>query len=144
MENYSKRTASSNLICYIPSLNNNTKNIYLQLKKYLQVKVRAIGTIGTPSYTNILMDHFEGKFIYSFIKAFSFIYLRIIDDIFLYGHAVKHIWKKILRELNTKHLSIKFEFKILKERISFLDTEIYIKTKKYIPKYLEKNRSNLS
>lgn len=85
------------------------------------------------------MDHFEEKFIYSFIKAFSFIYLRIIDDIFLYEHAVKHIWNNFLRELNTKQLSIKSEFKILKERISLLDTEIYIKTKKHIPKYLEKN-----
>ena len=47
--------------------------------------------------------------------------------------------EQFLRELNTKYLSIKSEFKILKERISFLDTEIYIKTKKYIPKYLEKN-----
>lgn len=138
MENYSKRTASSNLICYIPSLNNNTKNIYLRLKKYLQVKVRAIGTIGTPSYTNILMDHFEGKFIYSFIKAFSFIYLRIIDDIFLYGHAVKHIWKKFLRELNTKHLSIKFEFKILKERISFLEMKIYFQNNKLYTRVFRK------
>ena len=34
---------------------------------------------------------------------------------FLYGHAVKQ-----------KHPLIKFEYEISKERISFLDTEIYI------------------
>ena len=32
--------------------------------------------------------------------------------------------------LNTKHPSIKFEYKILKEKIAFLDTEIYITNNK--------------
>ena len=38
--------------------------------------------------------------------------------------------EKLLNELNTKHPSIKFEYEISKERISFLDTEIYIRNNK--------------
>ena len=41
--------------------------------------------------------------------------------------------ERFLNELNTKYPSIKFEYEISKQRISFLDAEMYI-----IPKYLEK------
>ena len=35
--------------------------------------------------------------------------------------------ENFLKKLNTQHPSIEFEYEILKERISFLDTEIYMK-----------------
>ena len=57
----------------------------------------------------------------------SLIYLRFIDDIYFIWTGSKTDLEKNLNELNTKHPSIKFEYKTSKERISFLDTKIYIK-----------------
>ena len=37
---------------------------------------------------------------------------------------------KFLNELNTKHESITFEYKMSKTSITFLDTEVYIKNNK--------------
>ena len=88
-----------------------------------------MGAICTPSYVNIVMAHFERKFIYPFIKAFSLMYLRFIDDIFFIWKGSKIDIEKFLNELNSKHSSIKFEYEISKDRISFLNTEIYVKQK---------------
>ena len=85
-----------------------------------------------------LIDYFERKFIYPFIKTFPLIYLRFIDDIFLIWTGSKTDLEKILNELNAKHPSIKFEYKISKERISFLDTNIYIKNNKLHTKIFRK------
>ena len=93
-----------------------------------------MGAICIPSYVNIFMDHFERKFIYPFIKAFSLMYLRFIDDIFFIWTGSKIDLEKFLNELNSKHSSIKFEYEILKERISFLNTKIYVKNKKLYTK----------
>ena len=68
------------------------------------------------------MDHFEKKLIYAFIKGFSSIYLRFIDDIFFIWNSNKKDLIKFLNELNTKRESIKFDI---------LD----IKNKHYIPRY---------
>ena len=84
------------------------------------------------------MDYFERKFIYPFIKTFPLIHLRFIDDIFLIWTGSKTDLVKILNDLNAKHPSIKFEYKILKERISFLDTKIYIKNNKLHTKIFRK------
>ena len=46
--------------------------------------------------------------------------------------------EKFLNELNGKHPSIKFEYEISKEGISFLDTEIYIKNNKLRTKVFRK------
>ena len=88
-----------------------------------------MGTICAPSYANVFMDHFEKELIYPFIKEFSLIYLRFIDDIFFIW-TVNNDLMRFLNELNTKHESIKFEHQISKTSILFLDTEVYIKNKK--------------
>ena len=97
-----------------------------------------MGTICAPSYANTFMDHFERKLIYPFIKTFSLINLRFIADIFFIWTGSKTDLKKFLNELNTKHASIKFEYEISKEKISFLDTEIYIKNNKVHTKIFRK------
>ena len=90
------------------------------------------------------MDHFESKFICAFIKTFSLIYLRFIGDIFFIWTGSKTDPENFLNELNTKHPSTKFEYEISKERISFLDTEIYIKNNKLQQKQQENRPPNLS
>ena len=93
-----------------------------------------MGTICAQSYTNIFMDHIESNFIYPFIKT-------LLDDIFFIWTGSKIDLEKFLNELNIKHPSIKFEYEISKEKISFLDTEIYIKNNKFITKYLERKQT---
>ena len=93
-----------------------------------------MGTICAPSYANISMNHFERKFIHQFIKTFSLIYLRFVDDIFFIWTGSKTDLEKFINKLNTKHPSIKFEYEISKEKISFLVTEIYIKNNKLYTK----------
>ena len=87
----------------------------------------AVGTICAPSYANIFVNHFERKFIYPVIKAFSLLYLRFIEDI--WTDSITDL-EKNLNELNAKHPSIKFEYEILEEGILFLDIKIYIKNNK--------------
>ena len=99
-----------------------------------------MGTICASSCANILMDHFERKLIYLFLKKFSLKYLRFIDDIFFIWTGSKTDLERFLNELNAKHPSIKFEYEISKERISFLVTEIYIKNN-YLRKYLQRKQS---
>ena len=81
LEKYSKRTASSKVITPFLLLILTLNNFMFSCRSYLQMKGCAMGTICAPSYANIFMDHFERKFIYPFIKTFSLIYLRFIDDI---------------------------------------------------------------
>ena len=71
-------------------------------------------------------------------QEFSLIYLRFIDDIFFIWTGSKTDLEKFLNELNTKHPSIKFEYEISKERISFLDSVIYIKNNKLHTKIFKK------
>ena len=97
-----------------------------------------MGTICAPSYTNIFMNHFERKHISPFLQGLSLIYLRFIDDIFFIWTGRKEQLIRNLGELSTKHNSIKFEYKISKTSISFLDTEVYIKNNKLYTKIYRK------
>ena len=60
------------------------------------------------------------------------------DDTFFIWTGSKTDLEKLLYELNAKHPSIKFEYEISKERISFLNTEIYIKNHKLQTKRFKK------
>ena len=51
---------------------------------------------------------------------------------------------KFLNELNTKHESITFEYKMSKTSITFLDTEVYIKNNKLYTKIYKKKKNRLS
>ena len=138
LDNYSKRTASTKVITTFLALILTLNNFIFNCKNHLQIKDCAMGTICAPSHANIFMDHFERKFIHSFIKTFSLIYLRFIDDIFFIWTGSKTDLEKVLNELNIIHPSIKFEYEISKDRILFLDTEIYIKNNKLHTKIFKK------
>ena len=49
---------------------------------------------------------------YPFIKTFSLIYLRFIENIFFIWTGSKTDLRKFLKELNKRHPSIKFEYEI--------------------------------
>ena len=82
-----------------------------------------MGTICTPSHPNIFMGHFEKEFIYPFMKTFSLMRFRFIDNIFFKWTGSKVDVERFLNELNKKHRkieNIQRKYKISKERISFL------------------------
>ena len=118
------------LLALILTLN----NFVFNCKHYLLIKGCAIGTICTPSYAHIFMDHFEKKYIYRFLQGLSLIYLRFIDDIFLIWTGTKEQLTNCLNNLNKKHNSIKFEYKIWQTSITFLDTELSIQNNKLVTK----------
>ena len=99
-----------------------------------------MGTVSALSYANIFMEHFERKYsIYlCFLQGLSLIYLSFIDDIFFLRTGSKEQLIRNLDELNTKHNSIEFEYKISKTIISFLGTDVYIKTNKLYAKIYRK------
>ena len=81
-------------------------------------------TICTPAYANIFMDHFERKYIYSFLEGLSLSYLRFNDNIlFIWTGSIDQLIT-FSNDLNAKHNSIKFEYKISQSSIPFLDTEV--------------------
>ena len=85
-----------------------------------------MGTICAPSFANIFMGHSEQKYVYPLIEGKSLTYFRYIDDIFLIWTGTKNELVQFFKDLNKKHLSIKFDYKASKDRIVFLDTEIYL------------------
>ena len=90
-----------------------------------------MGTICAPSYANIFMNHIEKKYIYPFLQGLSLIYLRFIDDIFFIWTGTKKQLTNCWNNLNKKHNSIKFEYKISQTCITFLDTKASIQNKKF-------------
>ena len=103
-------------------------NFAFNCKHYLQIKGCAINTICTPSYAN--MDHFEKKYMYPFFQELSLIYLLFIYVIFFILTGTKEQLTNCLNNLNKKHNSIKFEYKISQTSITFLDTEVSIQNNK--------------
>ena len=98
-----------------------------------------MGTICAPPYANIFMDHFEKKYTYPFLQGLSLIYLRFIDDIFFIWAGTKEQLTNCLNNLNKKHISIKFEYKISQSSITFLDTEVSTQNNKLVTKIYRKN-----
>ena len=142
LESYSKRSASIEIITKFLLLILTQKNFIFNCKNYSHIKGTLMGTICALSYANILMEHFEGKFIYPPIKTFLLIYLRFIDDIFFLWTGSKKDLENLLNKLNTERSSIKFKCKVSKEIIFFLDTKIYVKNKKLRIRYLERKQTH--
>ena len=98
-----------------------------------------MGTICAPSYANILMDHFKRKFILPFIKTFSLIYLRFIDDIFFIWAGSKRDLEKFLNELNAKQSNLNMKYR--KKEFHFWIPKYTLKTINYIPKYSKRKQT---
>ena len=77
------------------------------------------------------MDPLEREYINRFLKGLSLSYVRVIDDIFFVWIVSKNRFIPFLNKLNTKHDSTKFEYQILKSKMSILDTNVYSKRNKF-------------
>ena len=80
LKNHPKGTVAKKAITKLLALILTLNNFIFNPSNYLQIKGCAMGTICAP-YANIVMNHFEKKIIYPFIKGFSLIHLRFIDTI---------------------------------------------------------------
>ena len=101
-------------------------NFIFNSRNYLQTNSCAMAAIYAPSYANILLDHFERKLMYTFIKRFSLIYLRIFDNIFF-------LYRLALRRFKFSNGEI---FKWTQHKIRIPDTWIPdIKNNYYIFRY---------
>ena len=98
-----------------------------------------MGTICAPAYANTFMAYFEEKFIYPLIDAKTLLYLRFIDDIFMIWTKSEKDLIEFLNELNTKHTSIKFEFKYSTLYKKPTDRQNYLHSKSEHPYSLKKS-----
>ena len=144
LDNFPRKTIATKVITVFLLLILTLNNFILNCENFIQIKGCAMGTICAPSYGNIFMDHFERKYISPFLQGLSLIYLRFIDDLFFIWTGSKEQFFRTLDELNTKHDPIKFEYKISKTSISFLDTEVYIKNNKIYTKIYRKQTDRQS
>ena len=136
-DSFPRKTIPTKVITTFLSLILTLKNFIFNCKNYIQIKGCAVGTICAPSYANIFMDHFEKIYI-------SLSYLRFIDDIFFIWTGNKEQLIQNLDELNAKRDSIKFEYKVSKTGISFLDTEVYVKNNKLYTEIYRKQTNRQS
>ena len=68
----------------------------------------------------------------------SLTYLRYIGEIFLIWTGTKNELDQFFKDLNKKHPSIKFDCEVAKNRIVFVDTEIYLRNGKLHTKIYRK------
>ena len=122
---------------YIHTLTLN--NFNFNGRNFLQIKGCAMGTIAAPSYATIYMGKFETQFIYPEIDSDCLFFARYIDDIFLIYTGGDTKLKQFLKDLNTKHDSIKFDYETSTKSIAFLDTLIYIDEKDTYKLYFIQN-----
>ena len=88
-------------------------------KHYHQVSGTAMGTKLEPSYANLIMTKFEGKYVYTYPLQPK-LQKRLIDDIFLiWPHGTDSLLE-FMDHLNTVHPTIKFISDISHTEISFL------------------------
>ena len=79
-----------------------------------------LGTICAPAHANTFMAQFEAKHIYPYIHGKALQFLRYINNIFMIWNGTKE-QLIFIDELNKKHKTIKFDYKISTKQIEFLD-----------------------
>ena len=101
-----------------------------------------MGTNCVPAYANIFMDHFERKHVYPFLEGLSRSYLRFVDDIFFIWTGSEDQLITFSNELDTKHNSIKFEYKISQSSILFMTRKFTSKTTNYTQRFIGKKQTD--
>ena len=101
-------------------------NLVFNGVNYLQKMGVAMGTRSAPNFSNVFMGYFEKRFVYNskWFKRFIKSWWRYIDDIFMLWKGPKNHLEDCLSYLNEVHPSIKFEWKISKKQVSFLDFDV--------------------
>ena len=118
-DKHPNKTILSKVITTFLSLILTLNNFIFSSVKYTQKMGCAMGSVCASSYANLFMEQFEEKHIHPYIKDMVLLYLRYIDDIFIICKGAKEQIITLTNELNKKHKTIKFEYKILLQKIPF-------------------------
>ena len=89
-----------------------------------------MGTKCAPTYASLFMGRFEETHILPRIRAFTLLYIRYIDDLFMIWKGSEKELLKFLKEINEVHPTIKFEYKYSRKKVDFLDTAVSFSEKK--------------
>ena len=93
---------------------------------YLQVHGTAMGTRMAPSYANLFMGKLEREFLLT-QDLKPRVWWRFIDDIFaIWTHGEQSL-NRFIESLNRHHPTIKFTTNWSAEKVTFLDTTVYLK-----------------
>ena len=71
------------------------------------------------------MAQLEARHTYPYIHSKALLFPRYIDDIFMIWNGNTEELLLFIDELNKKHKTIKFDYKISTKQIEFLDTMVY-------------------
>ena len=97
-------------------------------KHYLQVHGTAMGKKFAPAYANIYMAEWE-RTVGPKCGKVPTVYLRYLDDIFgIWPHSEEE-FREYMGILNSHHKTIKLKYEMNRERITFLDTEVFARRK---------------
>ena len=93
---------------------------------YLQVHGTAMGTRMAPSYANLFMGKLECEFLLT-QDLKPRVWWRFIDDIFaIWTHGEQSLLR-FIESLNRHHTTIKFTAYWSAEKVTFLDTTVYLR-----------------
>ena len=76
-------------------------------------------------YIYIYTFFFEAKHIYPYIHGKSLLFLKYMDDIFMICNGTTEELILSIYDLNKKHKTIKFDYKMSTEKIEFLNPMVY-------------------
>ena len=99
-------------------------NFVFNDKNYVQTNGASMGTKCAPTYASLFMGRFEETHILPRIRAFTLLYIRYIDDLFMIWKGSEKELLKFLKEINEVHPTIKFEYKYSRKKVDFLDTAV--------------------
>ena len=98
-------------------------NIY---NVYIYIYIYYIQNLGCACHGNYMCSKLcKYFFMYPCLQIFSNFYCQFIDDIFLLWNGSETQLLDYITRLNSRHPTIKFDFKYSKSSIEFLDTKIY-------------------
>ena len=122
-ESYPQRPNLAILSCLLEIVLKN--NIFeFDGKFYKQLQGTAMGTKLAPAYANLFMGKLENTILSHAPLKPSF-YKRYIDDILILWPHSENDLKEFLLRLNSSHPSIKFTWEYSRDKITFLDVDIY-------------------
>ena len=125
LNNHAKKPIATRVIIKFLYLILTLNNFVFNGINYIQKIGCAMDTICAPAYANNFMEKFEKLHIYPYLRNFSTLYCRFIDDIFFLWNGTECELMKFIHNLNQNHSTIKFEFTYSRTSITFLDTKVY-------------------
>uniref|UniRef100_A0A803JSK4 Reverse transcriptase domain-containing protein n=1 Tax=Xenopus tropicalis TaxID=8364 RepID=A0A803JSK4_XENTR len=98
-------------------------------KYFLQLCGTAMGTRFAPSYANLFMGYWEREHLKGWEANLS-LWRRYIDDIIIVWRGTETDLKEFLNGLNSNDMNLEFDLSYSREKINFLDLELYVKQSK--------------